>query len=211
MDISLEFCVSKTFIVSVGFEFCVSKTFFVSVGLDFYFSWVHYSERTGAFTMIKNEKIKASEVWLTGVNGEDLGVVPTTEALALARKLKVDLICTSLMSSPPPCKLAGASQAKQEALQEKQQARKQEQGAKVKEIRLTPQIEDHDLETKKRQAERILGAGDAVQFVVRIQGKEGAAAKALLETLLQDLRALGRPRTGIQLSGKQAAVQVDPL
>ncbi|CAH0120194.1 MULTISPECIES: translation initiation factor IF-3 [unclassified Paenibacillus] len=157
--------------------------------------------------MIMNEKIKASEVQLTGLNGEDLGIVPTSEALAMARELKVDLVCTSLMSSPPPCKLIGAGAAKQE----KQQARKKEREPKVKEIRLTPQIEDHDYETKKQQAERILKSGDSVMFVVRVQGKEGAKAKGLLEEMLKDIGGAGRQKTGIQLSGKQAAVQVDPL
>ncbi|WP_261302773.1 translation initiation factor IF-3 [Paenibacillus andongensis] len=161
--------------------------------------------------MIKNEKIKASEVHVTGLHGEDLGVMPTKEALLLAKQLKVDLICTSLMSSPPPCKLIGAGQAKQEALQEKQQARKREQAPKVKELRLTPHIEDHDLETKRQQAERILQGGDAVLLVVKISGKEGAKAKELLETLTKDLSSHGRKHTGIQLSGKQAVVQMDPL
>lgn len=157
--------------------------------------------------MIMNEKIKASEVQLTGIDGEDLGVVPTAEALAMAKKLKVDLVCMSLMSSPPPCKLVGRGAVKQEA----QQARKREREPKLKEIRLTPQIEDHDYETKKQQAERILKSGDAVLFVVRIQGKEGAKAKELLESLLKALSSAGRKKTGIQLSGKQAAVQIDPL
>jgi len=157
--------------------------------------------------MIKNEKIKASEVQLTGVDGENLGVVPTPEALAMAKRLKVDLVCTSLLSSPPPCRLIRAGAAKEAA----QQERKREREPKVKEIRLTPHIEEHDLETKRRQAENILRAGDAVLFVVRIQGKEGAAAKELLEDLLKQLRLVGAKKTGIQLSGKQAAVQIDPL
>jgi len=157
--------------------------------------------------MIINEKIKASEVQLTGLDGEDLGVVPTSEALAMAKKLKVDLVCTSLMSSPPPCKLIGRGAAKDE----RQQERKREAAPKLKEIRLTARIEDHDYETKKSQAERILSGGDAVLLVVKIQGKEGAQAKALLESLSKDLRQVGRPKTGIQLSGKQAAVQLDPL
>ncbi|MGO4269720.1 translation initiation factor IF-3 [Paenibacillus sp. TAF58] len=161
--------------------------------------------------MIKNEKIKASEVHVTGLLGEDLGVMPTKEALLLAKQLKVDLICTSLMSSPPPCKLIGAGQAKQEALQEKQQARKREHAPKVKELRLTPNIEDHDLETKRQQAERILQGGDAVLLVVKISGKEGAKAKEVLEKLTKDLGSHGSKHTGIQLSGKQAAVQMDPL
>ncbi|GAC43614.1 translation initiation factor IF-3 [Paenibacillus popilliae] len=156
--------------------------------------------------MIKNEKIRAAEVELTGLNGEHLGIVPTPEALAMARKLKVDLVCLSLMSSPPPCKLIEAGAAKREA----QQGRKAERQPKVKEIRLTPQIEDHDYETKKNQAERILRAGDSVQLVIRMKGKEGALAQQLLDRLLQDLRPAGTKRTGIQLSGKQAMVQVDP-
>ncbi|MCL6456872.1 MAG: translation initiation factor IF-3 [Gorillibacterium sp.] len=154
-----------------------------------------------------NDKIRAVEVQLTGVNGEALGVIPTSEALALAKKLKVDLVCTSLLSSPPPCKLVGAGTAKQE----EQQARKLARAPKLKEIRLTPHIEDHDYDTKKRQAERTLEAGDSVQLVVSVKGKEGVKAKVLLDTLLQDLSPLGRKKTGIQLSGKQAAVQVDPL
>jgi translation initiation factor IF-3 len=161
--------------------------------------------------MIMNEKIKASEVLLTGIDGEQLGVMPTSEALALAKKLKVDLVCMSLMSSPPPCKLIGRGAAKQEKQQEKQQARKKEQPLKVKEIRLTANIEDHDYETKRNQAQRILEAGNAVQLVVRIQGKEGAKAKELLENLLRELAPYGKKNTGIQLSGKQAAVQVDPV
>lgn len=156
--------------------------------------------------MILNEKIKASEVWLTGIDGEDLGIVPTREALEKARKLKADLVCMSLMSSPPPAKLVPAGKAKEEA----QQARKREQPSKLKEIRLTPRIEDHDLETKRQQAERILKSGDSVLFVVKIQGKEGTLAKEVLQSLLSALSHAGRPATGIQLSGKQAAVQLNP-
>ncbi|UQZ87626.1 Translation initiation factor IF-3 [Paenibacillus konkukensis] len=161
--------------------------------------------------MITNEKIKATEVQLTGLNGEDLGVVPTAEALAMAKKLKVDLVCTSLMSSPPPCKLMGAGAAKQEAQQARRQEAKENCAPKVKEIRLTPHIEEHDYDTKRSQAERILKSGDAVMLVVRIQGKEGAQAKELLERLIRDLSGEGSKKTGIQLSGKQAAVQLDPL
>jgi translation initiation factor IF-3 len=160
--------------------------------------------------MILNEKIKASEVELTGIGGENLGIVSREEALAMARKLKVDLVCTSLLSSPPPCKLIARGAAKQEAGKEKQDARKKEQPLKVKEIRLTANIEDHDYETKHRQVEKLLASGTAVQLVVRIQGKEGPKAKELLERMLKDLAASGKKETGIQLSGKQAAVKVNP-
>ncbi len=157
--------------------------------------------------MIKNEKIKAAEVDVTGVNGEALGVMATSEALKLARELGVDLVCTSLYSSPPPCSLISSGKAKEAKQQEKKAARP----AKVKEIRLTANIEEHDYDTKKNQAQRILAGGDSVQFVVKVSGKDGAKAKERLEELLRDLQGTGVRKTGIQVSGKQAAVQVDPL
>ncbi|MBD2872434.1 translation initiation factor IF-3 [Paenibacillus arenilitoris] len=161
--------------------------------------------------IVMNEKIRASEVRLTGLNGEDLGIVSREEALAFARELKADLVCTSLMSSPPPCRLVGRGQAKQQASREKRDERAKEQPAKVKELRLTPHIEEHDYDTKLRQAAKLLASGNGVQLVVRIQGKEGQQAKALLERMLGDLAGSGKKQSGIQLSGKQAAVQVLPV
>lgn len=156
--------------------------------------------------MIKNEKIKASEVDVTGLNGEDLGIMSTKEALKLAKELKVDLVCTSLMTSPPPCKLIRAGAAKEEKAAEKRKDR----APKTKEIRLTPYIEEHDYDTKKTQMERILKTGDIVKLVVKVQGKQGDEAKKLLERLIADLKPWGSPRTGIQLSGKQAVVEICP-
>ncbi|CAM4102225.1 translation initiation factor IF-3 [Paenibacillus alkaliterrae] len=164
-----------------------------------------------ASMIMMNEKIRASEVRLTGLRGEELGIISRDEALAMARELKVDLVCTSLMSSPPPCKLVGKGQAKQQATQEKRGAKAQEQPGKVKELRLTPHIEEHDYDTKLRQAAKLLASGNGVQLVVRIQGKEGAKAKELLERLVKDLAGSGKKQTGIQVSGKQAAVQLLPL
>ncbi|MBB6693421.1 translation initiation factor IF-3 [Cohnella xylanilytica] len=162
--------------------------------------------------MIMNEQIKASEVLLTGTDGEDLGVVSRDEALALARKLKVDLVCTSLLSSPPPCRLVGRGAARDERNRERREERKREQPAKVKEIRLTAHIEEHDYETKRRQADKLLAAGDAVQLTVKLtNAKEGPAAKELLERLTKDLSGVGKKETGIQVSGKQASVKINPI
>jgi translation initiation factor IF-3 len=160
--------------------------------------------------VILNEKIKASEVQLTGQHGENLGVVSRDEALALAKKLKLDLVCTSLMTSPPPCRLMGSGAARQNADQANKKARSGE-SVKIKEIRLTANIEEHDYETKQKQAEKLLAAGNAVQFVVKIQAKEGPKAKELLERLLKSLETSGTKASGIQLSGKQAAIRMNPL
>lgn len=164
-----------------------------------------------AAIIVMNEKIRASEVQLTGLKGENLGVVSREKALAMARELKVDLVCTSLMSSPPPCKLVSKGQAKQQQSKEKRGERVSEQRVKVKELRLTAHIEEHDYDTKLRQAAKLLASGNSVQLVVRITGKEGPKAKVLLERLVADLAGSGKKQSGIQLSGKQAQVQVLPL
>ena len=161
--------------------------------------------------MIKNEKIKASEIALTGLNGEDLGIMSTKEALALAKQHKVDLVCLSLMTSPPPCKLIRAGAAKQEAQQEKKKSGKSPDKRKVKEIRLNLQMEDHDRDTKQSQAERILKKGDSVRLVIQVHGsKEGAAGKEWAEQLSKSLAEYGSKTTGVQVSGKQVVVQLDP-
>ncbi|MBO7745641.1 translation initiation factor IF-3 [Paenibacillus sp. MWE-103] len=160
--------------------------------------------------MIANEQIKASEVRLTGLDGEDLGVMTRDEALALAKKHKVDLVCESLMSSPPPCRLIGRGAAKQDMNARKQAEKRKDGPLKAKEIRLTPHIEEHDYETKLRQLEKLLDGGLAVDLTVRAQGKESQQAKALLERLLADLKGRGSRETGIQTSGKGAAVRVVP-
>jgi len=164
-------------------------------------------------SLIMNDKIRASEVLVTGLKGEALGVMRREEALALAAKLKADLVCTSLMSSPPPCKLVVKGQAKQQQGKEQRNNRANEGSAKlkVKELRLTPHIEEHDYETKLRQASKLLQSGNAVQLVVKTQNsKEGPKAKALVERMLTDLASYGKKKTGVHLSGKGASVEVIP-
>lgn len=153
--------------------------------------------------MLINEKIKAAEVHLTGLEGELLGYMSTKEALALAKQHKVDLVCSSLMTSPPECKLMKTGSAKQENQQNKIKI------PKLKEIRISTNIEQHDYDTKKNKAEQILKSGNHVSLVVKIQKKEGERAKKLLEELIEDLKAYGIPKTGIQLSGKQARVEIN--
>ena len=160
--------------------------------------------------MILNEKIKASEVELTGLNGEDLGIMPTKEALKLAKEAGVDLVCLSLASSPPPCQLIARQDAQQKKVKEKQAQRKQEKGPKIKEIRLNADIEQHDYDTKKRQAEKILRSGDWVQLNVKLQRKETEAAKKLVTELAADLEDCARQEKGIQVSGKQVSLTLRP-
>ncbi|MED1721604.1 translation initiation factor IF-3 [Brevibacillus parabrevis] len=160
--------------------------------------------------MIVNEQIKAAEVSLTGVDGEDLGIVATKVALQMAKEQGVDLVCLSLATSPPPCQLVNRTDHKEQLNREKAKQRKAEKGMKVKELRLSAFIEDHDYETKKRQAEKILAAGDAVQLTVRLEKKESQEAKKLVEGLVKELAHCGKQDKGIQVSGKQVVAVLLP-
>ncbi|WNS42370.1 translation initiation factor IF-3 [Paenibacillus sp. MMS20-IR301] len=163
-----------------------------------------------------NEQIRATEVVLTGLKGEKLGTVSRNEALAMAKSAGADLVCTSLMSSPPPCSLVAKGKGKAAA----QSARKSDAGRapagggsneKVKELRFTAHTQEHDYDTKRRQADKHLRSGKPVQLVVKATGaKEAAAAKAVLERLLADLKEAGSKATGIQTSGKGVQVRVNP-
>ncbi|KOS02916.1 MULTISPECIES: translation initiation factor IF-3 [Paenibacillus] len=164
-----------------------------------------------------NEQIKADEVVLTGLAGEKLGVVSKSEALAMARSQGVDLVCTSLMSSPPPCSLVAKGKGK--ALAQKETAANKNVGRvarnsgkeKVKELRFTAHIEEHDYDTKLRQADKHLRSGKPVQLVVKASGaKEASVAKAVLERLLVDLKEAGMKETGIQTGGKGSQVKLNP-
>lgn len=171
-----------------------------------------------------NEQIRASEVVLTGLSGEKLGVVSRAEALELARSQGADLVCTSLMSSPPPCSLMAKGQAKAAAQKQAASARqahpvqsagrgsgKEKVKEKVKELRFTAHIEEHDYETKLRQADKQLRSGKPVQLVVQASGaKEAAAAKTVLERLVTDLKEAGVKESGIQTGGKGSKVKLNP-
>ncbi|KGE20121.1 translation initiation factor IF-3 [Paenibacillus wynnii] len=168
-----------------------------------------------------NEQIRASEVALTGLRGEKLGFVSREEALAMARAQGVDLVCTSLMSSPPPCSLVPKGKGKAVAGKEAAAGKSGKSGPgrttgagskeKVKELRFTAHIEEHDYDTKLRQADKHLRSGKPVQLVVKASGaKEGLAAKAVLERLLADLKESGMKDSGIQTGGKGSQVKLNP-
>jgi len=161
--------------------------------------------------MIVNEKIKASEVQLTGMNGEDLGIVPTRQALGMAKELQVDLVCLNLAVSPPLCQLIRQQDFRQQQTKAKQQERKAESGGKWKEIRLSSTIEEHDFATKLRQTEKILSAGDHVQLSIRLKPKEDPQqAKKRLEEMVAALSHCGKQVKGVQVSGKQVMVLLSP-
>ena len=119
-----------------------------------------------------NERIRVPEVRLIDENGEQVGIVPTPEALERAREKDLDLVEVSPTSKPPVCRILDYSKYKYEQEQKAKQARKHQQQTNVREIKLRPKIAQHDYETKRGHVERFLKQQDKVKVTIMFRGRE---------------------------------------
>lgn len=119
-----------------------------------------------------NEGIREREVRLINVDGEQMGIVPIKQALELAEQKKLDLVNVAPNAKPPVCRIMDYGKYKYELAKKEKEARKKQRIINVKEIRLTPNIESHDLNVKARQANGFLKSGDKVKVSVRFRGRE---------------------------------------
>lgn len=155
--------------------------------------------------LIKNEQIKARDIILYDLNNQYMGEMLTSEALKLAQQQDADLVVTQGMQSPPQCQLVARGKANQVL----QQLKPKDSPAKTKEIRLTPHIEQHDLDTKIEQIKKLLSTNHLVLLVIKIQGKESKKGEALAQEILQLLASEAKPQTKLQISGKQIQVTLE--
>lgn len=119
-----------------------------------------------------NEEIRAREVRLVGEEGEQLGIVQLREALQIAMDKSVDLVEIAPTAKPPVCKLMDYGKYKYEQAKKDKEARKKQRTTEIKEVKLRPNIEDHDFETKARNAQRFLTDGDKVKVTIMFRGRE---------------------------------------
>lgn len=140
-----------------------------------------------------NERIRAREVRLIDEEGQMVGVMPSGQALSLARERGLDLVEVSPMASPPVCKLMDYGRFKYEQSKKENEARKHQKVSELKEIRLSPRTDDHDLDVKGRKIEEFLGEGDKVKVGVRFRGRELAhpeIGRRLLDKILEGLKGI---------------------
>jgi translation initiation factor IF-3 len=123
-------------------------------------------------------------------NGEQRGIMRTREALALARNLNLDLVEVAPNAQPPVCRLLDYGKYRYEQDKKEKEARKSQKVIVVKEIRLRPKIDDHDLETKGKQARAFLEEGHKVKMSVLFRGREMAHQDIGREILNQMLEML---------------------
>lgn len=119
-----------------------------------------------------NEQIKAKEVQVINENGEKLGKHTLNEALDMAFEKKLDLVLVAPNAEPPVCKIMNYGKYKFEQAKKEKEARKKQKVLETKEIRVTPNIEQHDFEFKSKNARKFLEDGNKVKITVKFRGRE---------------------------------------
>lgn len=119
-----------------------------------------------------NEQIRDREVRLIDSNGDQVGVVPVKKAQAIAYDRKLDLVKVAPNAKPPVCRVMDYGKYKYEQAKKEKEAKKNQKTINIKEIRLTPRIEEHDLNVKSSKAIKFLENGDKVKVTVRFRGRE---------------------------------------
>jgi translation initiation factor IF-3 len=119
-----------------------------------------------------NERIRAHQVRLIDENGENVGVMPPQRALEIAHERNLDLVEISPNANPPVCKLMDYGRYKYEQAKKESEARKNQKTITLKEIRLSPRTDEHDVDVKTRKIQEFLAEGDRVRVSVKFRGAE---------------------------------------
>lgn len=119
-----------------------------------------------------NEEIREREVRLIDHEGEQLGIVPIEKAQQIAEEAKLDLVNMAPTAKPPVCRVMDYGKHRYDMLKKEKDAKKKQKTISVKELRLTPNIESHDLNTKANKAKEFLQGGNRVKVSVRFRGRE---------------------------------------
>ncbi|MFC1858547.1 translation initiation factor IF-3 [Thermodesulfobacteriota bacterium] len=130
-----------------------------------------------------NEYIKAQEVRVIDPEGNQVGIVPTAQALATANEFGLDLVEISPNANPPVCKIMDYGRYKYQQTKKQQEAKKKQSTFQVKEIKVRPKTSDHDLNTKIGHMKRFLTKKDKVKVTVMFRGREIALSKRGIELL----------------------------
>ena len=119
-----------------------------------------------------NEQIRDKEVRVIGEDGEQLGIMSSKEALKLAEEAGVDLVKIAPTAKPPVCKIVDYGKYKYEQTRKEKEAKKKQKIIEIKEIRLSPNIDTNDLNTKINAARKFITKGDRVKVTLRFRGRE---------------------------------------
>lgn len=119
-----------------------------------------------------NEDIRAKEIRVIGDDGSQLGIISSREALTIAEEKEMDLVMISPNANPPVCRIMDYGKFIYEQAKKEKEAKKKQNVINIKEVRLSPKIEEHDLEVKAKNARKFLEAANKVKVTVRFRGRE---------------------------------------
>ncbi|MFQ5936241.1 MAG: translation initiation factor IF-3 [Acidiferrobacterales bacterium] len=160
-----------------------------------------------------NQQITAREIRLIGGDGEQIGVVPISEALEKAEEVGLDLVEISPNASPPVCRLMDFGKFQYQANKRRQAAKKKQKQVQVKEIKFRPGTDIGDYQVKLRNLIRFLKNGDKTKVTLRVRGREMRHQElglALLKRVEQDLQEYGTVEQQPRMEGRQMVMVVSP-
>jgi len=160
-----------------------------------------------------NEEIRVPQVRLIDENGEMLGVLSIRDALYKAFQAGLDLLEISPNAVPPVCKITDYGKFKYEAQKKANEARKKQKVVEIKEIKVRPNIDDHDYDVKMRQAKGFIGEGDKVKVTLRFRGREMAHQELgvkLLERIRTEMVELVKVEQMPRLENRQMIMVLAP-
>jgi translation initiation factor IF-3 len=152
-----------------------------------------------------NRAIRVPEVRLIDEDGTQLGVVPTHQALEMARQKDLDLVEVAATAIPPVCKLQDYGRVKYEQTKKEREAKKHQHATELKELRLRPGTDDHDVDVRARSARRFIEAGHKVRLLVRFRGREAAhpeIARAQIDRIVKSLQDIAIVEQGPMMEGR---------
>jgi translation initiation factor IF-3 len=160
-----------------------------------------------------NEFITVPKVRVIDENGENLGVLLTAEAIEQAGEVGLDLVEVSPNADPPVCKFLDVGKFKYEAQKKANLARKSQKTQEIKEIKMRPNIDDHDYDTKMKKVFDFIKEGDKVKITLRFRGRElahGELGMRLLQRVQTDVSETAKVEQHPRMEGRQMLMVLAP-
>jgi len=160
-----------------------------------------------------NHRIRSLDVQVINSSGENLGILPTKKAVAMAKEERLDLIEISPNANPPVCKIMDIGKYKYDMQKKASKAKKNQKTSSLKELKLRPGTEIHDYNFKIKNAKKFLTKGDKVKFTVKFKGREMQfthQGRDLMDRIINDTKELGKVELSPKFEGKQMIMIIQP-
>jgi translation initiation factor IF-3 len=174
----------------------------------------YFQRRTKDRGPKSNNRINSPEVQVIASNGENLGILNTNEAIAMAKEEGLDLIEIAPNAKPPVCKIIDMGKYKYDAQKKANKAKKKQKKIELKEIKLRPVTETHDYQFKIKNAQKFIFKGDKVKFTIRFKGRElqhSHLGNKLMNKIKEDMQDIGKVELHPKFDGKQMIMVIQPL